>query len=944
MRTRARTWLRVVSSTVFGLLVSSAVAIPMPASAGTLPTEVNIRLSAQDTATMSHKSYWWTNEPASRSFVKFVEAGANLTLRYRVTNTFDQGVADVPLTIQKTNAVKTTYLEFQDTDSVTQNTDANGYATFVFHNTTSNDDAEPRPVSPSSMTWWDDQRGPLINNDFSVFDFTPTVGLAPKLDADGKVIKNYEHIDRVWSHTVKTTNIPVAYIRLSDSDKAAMTDKSYWWTNEPESFSLVKFVESGTPMSLNYTVTNNVGAPITNTLVTLAVVSDGTTTFSGGLTGYTDSQGKVTFTLTSTTPAANAEPRPYGLSNMNYWDDSWHPSVETKFEINPSIGAGVEHVDRVWTHTVKPASLSLPVANIRLTDVSKASMTDKSYWWGGLPASDKAFVKFVEAGTDLVLQYRVTSAAGAAIPNVSVALVPTNGNATFSGPLTGTTDDSGYVTFTLRSTTSAANAEPRPVAPSSMSYWDDSRSVDTPSTYDLLPTVGALSERVDRVWTHTVKPAAARPVIRLVSPVLDTTKDAYDATSWLSGAGLDADTKAFVRYYSAGSQLLLRYRATMSDTGAGIANQTMSLTVNGNNEATSYVAGSTTIASGTKVVLTATTDANGYATFSLVNTNTAADAEPVPAALNQPNASWPGVQLGGNIVPSLGDATGAVDILFPHITKPIESVKTGTAAAPVITKVTPGNGTLAITFTAGKAGTSATKYYGYSLDGGTTWVDNSKNTKSPLTITGLSNGITYAVKLRAWNTTGAGASSAVAAGTPVAAKPSAPKITSAIGGAGQITIAFTPGYDGGAPITRYEVSIDGGKTYAPASPAVLASPIVVSGLGYAVKYAVNIRAVNSSGAGTASSGKSVTTIKIPQTITFVQPAAMKVGAADQTLTYSVSSGLSLTVSASTSKVCTLVAGKLRAIGAGTCTVTVAQAGTSMYAAATTIARKVTITK
>ena len=122
------------------------------------------------------------------------------------------------------------------------------------------------------------------------------------------------------------------------------------------------------------------------------------------------------------------------------------------------------------------------------------------------------------------------------------------------------------------------------------------------------------------------------------------------------------------------------------------------------------------------------------------------------------------------------------------------------------------------------------------------------------------------------------------------------------------------------------------------------SPIVISGLGYAVKYSVAIRAVNSTGAGTASANKSVSTIKIPQTITFTQPAAMKVGAADQALVYSVSSGLVLNVTATTSKVCTIVAGKLHAVGAGTCTVTVAQPGDTMYAAATSIARKVTVTK
>ncbi|MEI7655417.1 MAG: hypothetical protein WCJ22_01420 [Actinomycetes bacterium] len=927
---------RVITGLVATFLVASGFAAATPAAlAVALPTDVNIRLTAADKSTMSDKSSWWTNEAASKSLVKFVEAGATLTLHYQVTDTFSRAVANVPVTLTKDGVAKASYLEFASVDTISQTTDANGYATFVLHNTTANADAEPRPVSPSTMSFWDDHRGDTVK-DFSAFNFIPSIGL----DNSGKI---HEHIDRVWTHTVIATNLPEANIRLSAADKATMTDKSYWWTNEPQSMSFVKFVEAGTPLVLHYTATNGAGVALGNTPVTLSITADEVTTFSGSLTGTTDANGKVTFTLTSTTNVANAEPRPYGLSTMSFWDDSWNPPTPTKFEINPSVGAGVEHVDRVWTHTVKPSGLSLPVANIRLSDQDKAGMTDKTYWAPALPNTDKAFVKFVETGSDLVLHYRVTSAGGSALANTVMMLVPTNGSATFTGALTATTDADGYATFTLHSTTPNASAEPRPQPPSSMSYWDDSRVVAQESGFDLIPTVGALSERVDRVWSHTVKLAAGRPVIRLVSPVIDTTKDAYDATSWLQNA--DSDSKAYVRYYAAGSQLLLRYRATMSDTGAAIASQQMSLVVNGNGELTSFTAGATSIAAGSKVTLTAMTDANGYATFSLVNTNTSAQAEPAPAALNIANASWtatPAAQLGGNLTPSMGANAEAVDILFPHITKPTEVVKAGTAAAPLISAITAGNGTLSVAFTAGKAGTSATKYYGYSLDGGVTWTDNSKNTKSPLALTGLTNGVTYGIKLRAWNATGAGASSTVVAGTPVAAKPSAPKITAAVGGAGQATIAFTPGADGGAAITNYEVSTDGGKTFVAMSPTVTTSPIVVTGLGYAVKYSIAIRAVNSSGSGAASGAKDVTTTKVPQTISFTQPASMSVRSADQVLTYSTTSGLTLTVTAAAAKVCTLVGGKLHAVSAGSCTVTVAQPGNTMYAAGTSIVRKVTI--
>jgi hypothetical protein len=69
---------------------------------------------------------------------------------------------------------------------------------------------------------------------------------------------------------------------------------------------------------------------------------------------------------------------------------------------------------------------------------------------------------------------------------------------------------------------------------------------------------------------------------------------------------------------------------------------------------------------------------------------------------------------------------------------------------------------------------------------------------------------------------------------------------------------------------------------------------------------------------------------------------MSVRSADQVLTYSTTSGLTLTVTAAAAKVCTLVGGKLHAVSAGSCTVTVAQPGNTMYAAGTSIVRKVTI--
>ena len=209
-----------------------------------------------------------------------------------------------------------------------------------------------------------------------------------------------------------------------------------------------------------------------------------------------------------------------------------------------------------------------------------------------------------------------------------------------------------------------------------------------------------------------------------------------------------------------------------------------------------------------------------------------------------------------------------------------------TPGAPVITSIAPSSQTLSIAFTAGATGGAAPTNYEYSLDDGTTWVAASPvTTTSPLVVTGLTNGTSYPVRIRAVNSQGAGSSSGASDGTP-ATVPSAPTIDAITGSNGRISIAITNGFNGGASITNYQYSTDGGTTWVTRSPASALSPLVVGGLTNAVDYNVRIRAVNSQGAGTESSvavGRPVTVADAPTissiagspgtlTITFAAPA------------------------------------------------------------------------
>ena len=75
-----------------------------------------------------------------------------------------------------------------------------------------------------------------------------------------------------------------------------------------------------------------------------------------------------------------------------------------------------------------------------------------------------------------------------------------------------------------------------------------------------------------------------------------------------------------------------------------------------------------------------------------------------------------------------------------------------------------------IAFTPGSDGGSAITDYEYRLDGAGGWTSTGA-TSSPITITGLTNGTTYGVELRAVNANGPGPSSNSVDVTPATSRP-----------------------------------------------------------------------------------------------------------------------------------------------------------------------------
>lgn len=181
------------------------------------------------------------------------------------------------------------------------------------------------------------------------------------------------------------------------------------------------------------------------------------------------------------------------------------------------------------------------------------------------------------------------------------------------------------------------------------------------------------------------------------------------------------------------------------------------------------------------------------------------------------------------------------------------TVQGATPTAPTPTRAIPGDTTLTIEFTAPVNDGGQIEDYQYSLDGGTSWVSRSDGEEgSPLVISGLTNGTSYTVLLRATNSGGPGTASSGIAGTAAAA-PDAPVLTSVDHGNGSADVYFTvPASDGGSDVLWYEYTLDAGVTWVRPDGVLHTSPLTVYGLENGVQYSVKLRAVSAAGPGAAS--------------------------------------------------------------------------------------------
>jgi titin len=193
--------------------------------------------------------------------------------------------------------------------------------------------------------------------------------------------------------------------------------------------------------------------------------------------------------------------------------------------------------------------------------------------------------------------------------------------------------------------------------------------------------------------------------------------------------------------------------------------------------------------------------------------------------------------------------------------------------------------TLSVSFADGFNNGSEISGYEYSVNNGVTWATAVQPVEyGPIVITGLTNGVTYQVKLRALNVVGAGVGSAAVAGRPESV-PSAPTNVVVTRGNRSLSISFSTEAVALEKITNYEYSIDNGVTWVTLDPAAVSSPIVINDLTNGTRYQVKLRAVNTMGVGASS----VAVVGRPATVPSA-PTNLMVTPSDASLSVSFTAG------------------------------------------------------
>jgi hypothetical protein len=179
--------------------------------------------------------------------------------------------------------------------------------------------------------------------------------------------------------------------------------------------------------------------------------------------------------------------------------------------------------------------------------------------------------------------------------------------------------------------------------------------------------------------------------------------------------------------------------------------------------------------------------------------------------------------------------------------------------APTLGDVETGDESISATFTDGADNGDSINARQYTLDGGTNWVAVTP-VAGAFTITGLNNGQTYSLCIRAENSIGFSASSTCVDAKP-ATTPDSPVLSNVETGDETITATFTDGDSNGEAINSRQYSLDGGATWVSVTP--VAGAFTITGLNNGQTYSLCIRAANLIGESFSSSCVDATPATVP---------------------------------------------------------------------------------
>jgi hypothetical protein len=211
-------------------------------------------------------------------------------------------------------------------------------------------------------------------------------------------------------------------------------------------------------------------------------------------------------------------------------------------------------------------------------------------------------------------------------------------------------------------------------------------------------------------------------------------------------------------------------------------------------------------------------------------------------------------------------ASQAGDSTWPPATPVDQSFQVTVAVpgAPVIGAATPGNTQVSVAFTA-PASDGGSAILDYTATCGS---QSATGPASPITVSGLVNGTPYTCTVVARNAVGTGPASAPSNSVTPLSVPFAPTGVTATAGNAQISVAFTPGANGGSPILDYTA------TCGPQSTTGAGSPLVVTGLTNGTPYTCTVTARNAAGSSAPSTASnSATPVTVPGAPTGVTATA-----------------------------------------------------------------------